>query len=121
MLGLALAESGEVSPVPSNLVSDSDSDDDFFPKLGTKNNTIKDNTHNKNDPSIYGGSATDTLRSLAAKRGIFLGSGGTSPVLLTNASDPVYSTFLAKQFSLVTPGNACKWVSVHPEKDSYYS
>jgi len=57
----------------------------------------------------------DSLRSLAAKDGFFVGS-AASPGQIT---DPAFSNLLAGEFNMLTPENAMKWEIVHPDPDRY--
>jgi endo-1,4-beta-xylanase len=58
---------------------------------------------------------SDTLRDLAARIGLRLGTA----VIPTDLDTPSYAAVLADQFSVVTPGNAMKWGSVEPEQGRF--
>jgi endo-1,4-beta-xylanase len=57
-----------------------------------------------------------SLRSLAPGRGIEIGAAVSAEAL---RRDYLYGRTLAREFSRVTPENALKFRSVHPEKDRY--
>jgi endo-1,4-beta-xylanase len=59
-----------------------------------------------------GGAAPDSLRALAAKIGLRIGSA----VIPFDLDHPDYAAVLAEQFSVVTPGNEMKWQVVEPEQ-----
>ncbi len=66
----------------------------------------------------HGGSVhvpADSLRALAAKVGLRIGSA----VIPFDLDTPAYNTVLAQQFSAVTPGNEMKWQVVEPTRGSY--
>lgn len=62
------------------------------------------------------GNATDTLRSLAEKNGIYFGAAVSAEVL---GKDKRYSNILAREFSLMTPENAMKFNVIHPDRGRY--
>jgi endo-1,4-beta-xylanase len=62
-----------------------------------------------------GGAAPDSLRALAAKVGLRIGT-ATSPDDLTT---PAYAAVVGGQFSLVTPGNDMKWQTVEPVRGQF--
>jgi len=64
----------------------------------------------KQAASSADGSGSDSLRSLAAKIGLRVGTA----VIPFDLDTPAYAAILASQFSAVTPGNAMKWGSVEP-------
>jgi endo-1,4-beta-xylanase len=57
----------------------------------------------------------NSLRSLAAPRGLFVGAAAVPGF----ASDPFLGGLLAGEFNLLTPENAMKWETVHPEARRY--
>src|ERR1051326_566595 len=59
---------------------------------------------------------TSTLRELAAKLGIHVGSAVDYAAL---TSDTQYAQILGEQFSAFTPENEMKWVSVEPQQGVY--
>ena len=61
------------------------------------------------DPAA--GSANATLRGLAAKIGLRVGTA----VIPQDLNTPAWNAILAEQFSVVTPGNAMKWQIVEPQ------
>jgi endo-1,4-beta-xylanase len=61
------------------------------------------------------GSLPDSLRSLAARIGLRVGTA----VIPFDLDTPAYAAVLASQFSAVTPGNAMKWGSVEPTQGVY--
>ena len=56
------------------------------------------------------GAPSDSLRSLAAKIGLRVGTA----VIPFDLDTPAYTAVLASQFSVVTPGNEMKWQVVEP-------
>ena len=58
------------------------------------------------------GSANATLRGLAAKIGLRVGTA----VIPQDLDTPAWTAILAEQFSVVTPGNAMKWGPVEPQQ-----
>ena len=56
------------------------------------------------------GAPSDSLRSLAAKIGLRVGTA----VIPFDLDNPAYAAVLASQFSVVTPGNEMKWQVVEP-------
>jgi len=62
------------------------------------------------------GSAAQSLRSLAAVRGVLVGT-AVNDVRL--ARDPAYAALLARQYDQVEPENAMKWRAVHPARNTY--
>jgi endo-1,4-beta-xylanase len=62
-----------------------------------------------------GGPAPDSLRSLAARIGLHVGTA----VIPFDLNTPGYAAILASQFSAVTPGNAMKWGSVEPVQGQF--
>ena len=58
------------------------------------------------------GSANATLRGLAAKIGLRVGTA----VIPQDLNTPAWTAILAEQFSVVTPGNAMKWGPVEPQQ-----
>jgi endo-1,4-beta-xylanase len=58
------------------------------------------------------GSANATLRGLAAKTGLRVGTA----VIPQDLNTPAWTAILAEQFSVVTPGNAMKWGPVEPQQ-----
>ena len=76
-------------------------------------------------PVTTAGADTRALRDVAPD-GVLVGSSvvGGGHLADTGTSDPfgtddAYRTLLATQFSSLTPENALKWASVHPERDRY--
>jgi endo-1,4-beta-xylanase len=65
--------------------------------------------------SATGSGAPDSLRSLAARIGLHIGT-AVIPFDLDNAG---YSQILGDQFSVVTPGNEMKWQLVEPTQGVY--
>ncbi len=61
------------------------------------------------DPAA--GSANATLRGLAARVGLRVGTA----VIPQDLNTPAWNAILAEQFSVVTPGNAMKWGPVEPQ------
>jgi endo-1,4-beta-xylanase len=59
-----------------------------------------------------GGGTPDSLRALAAKVGLRIGTA----VIPFDLDTPAYTSVLADQFSVVTPGNEMKWQVVEPEQ-----
>jgi endo-1,4-beta-xylanase len=60
--------------------------------------------------------AASTLRSLAQSTGIHFGTAVNADVL---KSDTAYARLLAREFNLVTPGNALKFSVVQPERGRF--
>ncbi len=60
--------------------------------------------------------ANTSLRSLAQKRGIGMGTAAQTWVL---RDDSAYRAVLAREFNMLTPENEMKFESVHPERDRY--
>lgn len=59
---------------------------------------------------------TNSLRSLAEKRGIAIGAAVAFKPL---QNDPTYAKVLAREFNLLVPENEMKFSQVHPERDRY--
>jgi endo-1,4-beta-xylanase len=60
--------------------------------------------------------STESLRSLAKKNGLYLGTCANAHAL---ANDPAYARIIAEQFNLITPENALKFGLVSPVRDEY--
>jgi endo-1,4-beta-xylanase len=58
------------------------------------------------------GIAPDSLRALAAKVGLRMGSA----LIPQDIETPSYAAIAGSQFSVVTPGNAMKWETVEPQQ-----
>src|SRR5215475_6355244 len=58
------------------------------------------------------GVAPDSLRALAAKVGLRMGSA----LIPQDIETPSYAAIAGSQFSVVTPGNAMKWETVEPQQ-----
>jgi endo-1,4-beta-xylanase len=58
------------------------------------------------------GQGADSLRALAAKIGLRVGTA----VIPFDLNTPAYTAILASQFSAVTPGNELKWEVVEPQR-----
>lgn len=68
-------------------------------------------------PTASASAASDaTLRELAAKEGILIGSGATNPNYL---DDPQFGETLAEQFNSLSPENELKWNFVQPRKGDF--
>ncbi|ELP69543.1 glycosyl hydrolase family 10 [Streptomyces turgidiscabies Car8] len=71
-------------------------------------------------PTASASAASDTtdttLRELAAKEGILIGSGATNPNYL---DEPQFGETLAEQFDSLSPENELKWNFVQPLKDDF--
>ncbi len=63
-----------------------------------------------------GGQSATTLRQLAARPGIYVGSAVSYDALTTDAQ---YAQILGQQFSVITPENEMKWVSVEAQRGVY--
>jgi endo-1,4-beta-xylanase len=61
-------------------------------------------------------STSTSLRSLAQKRGIAIGPAVSWQAFQTDAK---YRSILAREFNILTPENAMKFETVHPERDRY--
>ncbi len=59
----------------------------------------------------------DTLRSLAQKRGIGM---GTAVAIKALQNNPTYRQVLVREFNMVTPENVMKFQPIHPERDRYH-
>ena len=59
----------------------------------------------------------DTLRSLAQKRGIGMGTAVAIKALQNNLT---YRQVLVREFNMVTPENVMKFQPIHPERDRYH-
>lgn len=57
-----------------------------------------------------------TLRSCAAAHGMEIGSAVAAELL---QNDPAYARILSREFSMLTPENALKFDSVHPDRNTY--
>lgn len=57
-----------------------------------------------------------TLRELAAKEGILIGSGATNPTYL---DEPKFGEVLAEQFNSLSPENELKWKFVQPTEGDF--
>src|SRR3954468_20971594 len=55
----------------------------------------------------------DTLREVAKKAGILIGSGAINPAYL---DDPQFSVVLADQFNSLSPENELKWFATEPQQ-----
>ncbi|MBO0807551.1 MAG: endo-1,4-beta-xylanase [Actinobacteria bacterium] len=62
-----------------------------------------------------GAGASDSLRALAAKIGLRVGTA----VIPFDLDTPAYAAVLASQFSVVTPGNEMKWQVVEPAQGQF--
>ncbi len=65
--------------------------------------------------SPHGAAAPDSLRALAAKVGLRVGTA----VIPYDLDHPAYQAIVAGQFSVVTPGNEMKWQVVEPTQGTY--
>ncbi|MCT7965682.1 endo-1,4-beta-xylanase [Laspinema sp. D1] len=61
-------------------------------------------------------SATESLRSLAAKRDFLIGT-AVRPRPLKN--EPIYREVLAREYNIIMPEHHLKFAPVHPERDRY--
>jgi endo-1,4-beta-xylanase len=61
------------------------------------------------------GSASDSLRSLAASIGLRIGSA----IIPQDIETPSFAAIASSQFSVVTPGNAMKWQVVEPTEGTF--
>src|SRR5439155_7402975 len=59
--------------------------------------------------------APDSLRALAAKTGLRIGTA----VIPFDLDHPAYQAIVASQFSVVTPGNEMKWQVVEPTQGTF--
>jgi len=59
---------------------------------------------------------TTTLRDVAAKKNILIGSGAINPAYL---DDPKFAVLLAEQFNSLSPENEMKWEFLNPTKGNY--
>jgi endo-1,4-beta-xylanase len=59
--------------------------------------------------------AVETLRSLATKRGIYIGAAVNEGVF----SNPTYASILNDNFSLITAEYACKFGQIEPSRNSF--
>ena len=59
--------------------------------------------------------APDSLRALASRIGLHIGTA----VIPFDLNHPDYAAIVAKQFSVVTPGNEMKWQVVEPTQGTY--
>jgi endo-1,4-beta-xylanase len=67
-------------------------------------------------PSIAVDHQADSLRALAARVGLRIGTAVNPDLLGTN---PKYTRITAQQFSSVTPENVMKWAEVEPTRGTY--
>src|SRR5512143_492123 len=58
----------------------------------------------------------DTLRYLAAKRGVLIGAAVDAKAL---QSDPDYARMLGREFDVVVPENVMKFANIHPQQQTY--
>jgi endo-1,4-beta-xylanase len=58
----------------------------------------------------------ETLRKLAAKRGIYV---GTAVALRPLHDDPLYGPAIAREFNIIVAENAFKWEAVQPQRGKY--
>jgi endo-1,4-beta-xylanase len=63
----------------------------------------------------HGAVAPDSLRALASKVGLRVGTA----VIPFDLDNPAYQDVVANQFSVVTPGNEMKWQVVEPTQGTY--
>ncbi|KAH6679880.1 glycoside hydrolase superfamily [Plectosphaerella plurivora] len=61
-------------------------------------------------------STTPSLKTLAAKKNILIGSGAINPTYL---EDPKFASTLAEQFESLSPENEMKWVFLNPSPGVY--
>ncbi len=59
--------------------------------------------------------AVETLRSLATKRGIYIGAAVNEGVF----NNPTYVSILNDNFSLITAEYACKFGQIEPSRNSF--
>lgn len=71
--------------------------------------------HPASAPGTGTGTAADSLRALASKVGLRIGSA----LLPQDMQTPAYTAIAAGQFSVVTPENAMKWEVVEPAQGHY--
>ena len=67
-------------------------------------------------PQIHSNTASTTLRSLAQKRGFFVGSTVDYEAL---QYEPLYSQTLAREFNMVEPENVMKWSAIRPNRNTF--
>src|SRR5450756_260910 len=84
-------------------------------QTGAAGATVPPPSHSAKPP---GGTAVppDSLRALASKVGLRIGTAVNTDALATNAT---YRQITADQFSTVTPENVMKWQLVEPTKGTY--
>ncbi len=82
----------------------------------TQADAIQSPLPSKNQVSSSRNRANNTLRSLAQQRGIGIGAAVLAEPL---RNDSTYREVLAHEFNLMTPENAMKFKSLHPERDRY--
>ncbi len=74
--------------------------------------------HRSGQPSAHGvgGVPSDSLRALASRVGLRIGTAVNTDVLASNAA---YAQITSAQFSTVTPENVMKWQVVEPTQGTY--
>jgi endo-1,4-beta-xylanase len=66
-------------------------------------------------PTTPADAAVPTLRSLAEKHGMYIGT-STAPSYLEN---PDYAALAIREFNTLVPGTAMKWEIIHPQPERY--
>lgn len=75
-----------------------------------------DDTSNAGPPTPGAQASTVPLRVSAANRNLLMGAAVAAEPLRV---DKHYASTLAREFDAVTPENAMKWDTIHPEQDRY--